>query len=315
MLRHPLLFGVLAGLAAVAPRQTAPMASIASAPSIAPSAAMSWVGSTRPMPAALRHRHDPLRIHQRRDDQSWDSENWSGYAVTGTNVTVASGSWVVPSVDCGAGSQYASFWVGIDGFGGDTVEQTGTDSDCQNGIPTYYAWFEFYPQGSFLINSRAIGTIEPGTLMSAEVSYAASTGSFTVTISNGNGGRFSTSTTMAASRASAEWIAEAPSSSSGELPLSDFGTVNFSASFATVNGVSGSIGSFLGSGCTSAACSSAVQLVTMSQSDGVGAQPSGLDSTGAEFSDVFVGPPPTPLPPPPPPPPPPSPKKKHGNGG
>jgi Peptidase A4 family len=73
----------------------------------------------------------------------------SGYAVTGAagSVTDVKGSWVVPAVQGSRPStnQYASFWVGIDGFSSNTVEQIGTDSDCQNGAPTNYAWFEFYP--------------------------------------------------------------------------------------------------------------------------------------------------------------------------
>ena len=58
---------------------------------------------------------------------SYYSSNWSGYAVTGSagSVTSPSGSWTVPAV---TGSRfttaYAAFWVGIDGFASNTVEQT-----------------------------------------------------------------------------------------------------------------------------------------------------------------------------------------------
>src|SRR5215467_10329831 len=85
--------------------------------------------------------HAPAVIHHLRDSLA-TSTNWSGYAVTGANVTDVQGSWIVPTVLCPGGSQYSSFWVGIDGFNSGSVEQTGTDSDCQNGVPTYYAWFE-----------------------------------------------------------------------------------------------------------------------------------------------------------------------------
>src|SRR5580692_4339813 len=46
------------------------------------------------------------------------SSNWAGYADTGPNgdfANVAS-SWVQPAGHCGAGVQYAAFWVGLDGY-------------------------------------------------------------------------------------------------------------------------------------------------------------------------------------------------------
>src|SRR5262245_38418315 len=91
---------------------------------------------------ALHAHHAPaIVLHHR--DRFATSSNWSGYAVTGApgSVTDVQGSWVVPAVTCSGGpNQYAAIWVGIDGFNSNTVEQTGTDSDCQNGTPTYYAW-------------------------------------------------------------------------------------------------------------------------------------------------------------------------------
>ncbi len=101
--------------------------------------------------AGVHHRSVP-RIRALTDGAA-TSTNWSGYAVTGPagSVTDAKGSWIVPSVTCSSAASYSSFWVGIDGFGSNTVEQTGTDSDCQSGSPTYYAWYEFYPGPAFLI--------------------------------------------------------------------------------------------------------------------------------------------------------------------
>src|SRR5207245_6374355 len=105
------------------------------------------------------------RIHE----ASVSSTNWSGFAVTGSagSVSDAKGSWVVPTIQgtCPGTNQYSSFWVGIDGYSSGTVEQTGTDSDCQNGVPTYYAWYELFPQPPFLINSISV---HPGDVISAE---------------------------------------------------------------------------------------------------------------------------------------------------
>src|SRR6266702_2010355 len=217
-----------------------------------------------------------LSLAPRVHDGSFQSTNWSGYAVTGASgcVSDAKGSWAFRAIKgtCPGTNQYSSFWVGIDGFSSGTVEQTGTDSDCQNGAPTYYAWYEFYPHPSFLISGL---TVRPGDHMTAEASFNGR--SFTVTIMDASTGvSFSTSARVrSAQRSSAEWIAEAPSSSGGILPLADFGTVSYSSCTATVNGTPGTVGSF----------GSSVQVITMvSNSGAVKAQPSSLSSSGNSFS-------------------------------
>ena len=119
--------------------------------------------SPLPHAQALRtvapHRHGPASNRHLKEDGTATSSNWGGYVIapatgnsaTSVSVTSVSGSWTVPKVTCGKGSstEYASFWVGIDGWDSSTVEQTGTDSDCSNGKPSYYAWYEFYPEGAY----------------------------------------------------------------------------------------------------------------------------------------------------------------------
>ena len=240
------------------------------------------------------HRHRPIVIHHVRDS-TVGSYNWSGYAVTAASgaVTAVTGSWVVPAVQpgsCSSGTtnEYASFWVGMDGFTSNTVEQTGTDSDCQNGVPTYYAWFEFYPHPAFMINSMSI---QPGDVMEAEVRYSPATRRFTVAINNRTTGQsFSTSTKVnGAQRSSAEWIAEAPSSAGGILPLADFGTAVFGVdntsvtgtSDATVSGTTAPIGSFGGNVYQ-------VNMISVSDPSVFKALPSSLSNDGTSFSDVWV---------------------------
>jgi Peptidase A4 family len=182
-----------------------------------------------------------------------ESTNWSGYAVTGTDFTSAKGSWVVPTVDCtNTPNTYAAFWVGIDGWTSDTVEQTGTDSDCDGKTPTYYAWYEFYPAASVLISSIKV---TPGDVMAAEVLWKSGT-EFTIAIKNETTGKVyeKTGHVSGAERSSAEWIAEAPccTNSGGILPLSDYGTVDFGQDYskitptndASASGVSGPIADF-----------------------------------------------------------------------
>lgn len=157
-----------------------------------------------------------------------ESSNWSGYAVTGSGFTLARGSWTVPAVDCSAmpGSS-ASFWVGIDGWDNDTVEQTGTDSDCDSGTPTYYAWYEFVPASGVTITSVPVA---PGDQISADVSFRGS--EFTVTMTNLTSGKTYHKNLPggSAKRTSAEWIAEA-----NGYRLSDFGAVLFGQDYTFVN--------------------------------------------------------------------------------
>jgi hypothetical protein len=175
--------------------------------------------------AASSVRHG--RIHRITNSTS---TNWSGYAVTGSRFTTVSASWTEPTVKC-SGTAYSSFWVGLDGDTSNTVEQTGTDADCSGSTPQYYAWYEMYPK--YPVNLR--GTVRPGDKLTASVTTNGS-GSFTLTISDTTQGWTNTTTARlkSAKLASAEVIAEAPSSNSGVLPLANFGTVGFTGS--TVNG-------------------------------------------------------------------------------
>jgi hypothetical protein len=162
------------------------------------------------------------------------STNWSGYSATGGPFTSVSASWTQPTAVCSFGSSWSSFWVGLDGDGSNTVEQTGTEADCSSAnVPSYSAWYEMYPKYPVTLS----GTVRPGDALTASVSTDG-VGRFTLTISDSTQ-RWSYQTTQRSNKAalaSAEVIAEAPSSRSGVLPLTNFGSVTFSNS--TANGVS-----------------------------------------------------------------------------
>ena len=195
----------------------------------------------------------------------WDSTsgNWSGYAVPyegkGVSDTFSdvSGSWVVTPLKAGGRSAaYAATWVGIDGYTSGTVEQIGTMQEWTGRTAQYYAWFEMYPGPMYQIqNAVAVGDV-----ISASVQYAGTTSvkvsrgktqteyvfllSITDTSSTGKvkwGGTVNTSYTTVASadRNSAEWVVEAPSTSSGVLPLADFGTAILAGCTATSLGSGG----------------------------------------------------------------------------
>jgi hypothetical protein len=221
------------------------------------------------------------------------SLNWSGYAVTGaTPFTDVKGSWIQPAADCssttattkgngngnghghggGGGGQssnaYSSFWVGLDGYSSNTVEQTGTDADCSGTTPVYYGWYEFYP--AFPVNFS--DPVSPGDAISAEVSVSG--GTVTITLQDATKGwtEHASHANSGYALSSAEWIAEAPSSGK-VLPLANFGTVTFSGASATGGGKTGSIGSFTSD-----------PLTMVTSSGQTKAAPSSLSGGGSGFS-------------------------------
>jgi hypothetical protein len=160
------------------------------------------------------------------------STNWAGCDNTGSHYTTVSASWVQPSVTCPKqGTYYSSFWIGLDGDGSNSVEQTGSEADCSRGRASYYSWYEFYP--AYPVNYS--NTVRPGDHFSASVTSNGS-GKYTLVLSDTTQGWSHTTTGSAPSalNASAEAIAEAPSSNRGVLPLANFGTVSFTN--VTVNG-------------------------------------------------------------------------------
>ena len=215
---------------------------------------------------------------------SVESTNWAGYAVTGAagSVTNAEGSWIEPSLTCSGATTYAAFWVGIDGYSSSTVEQTGTLGECSGGSAIYYSWYEFYPNPMYEITSVSAA---PGNTMYAQVSY--SSGTFTTTLTDETTGQsFSTSATVSgAQESSAEWITEAPSSSSGVLPLANFGKAYFGEDYAPVSGVITGSATISGTTGDIASFGSSVQEITQVNSAGTVTldQPSALSSDGTSF--------------------------------
>jgi Peptidase A4 family len=153
------------------------------------------------------------------------SQNWAGYASAGSagTFTSVSASWTEPAVTCTATDTFASFWAGLDGDGTNTVEQTGTEADCDGGTATYQGWFEMFPAAPVFYDKP----VKPGDAMSASV-VANGGGAFTLTLTDSTQGWIQTTnqTSGTAQLGSAEVIAEAPSGQT-VLPLSNFGTVNF----------------------------------------------------------------------------------------
>ena len=160
--------------------------------------------------------------------------NWGGYAATGSGFSSVSAAWTEPSATCNSTNDLYAPWVGIDGYGSSTVEQTGVATDCSSGSPVDQAWYEMYPANPVYLSSSSY-PVRAGDVINASVTYAGSS-KYKLTLNDSTRGwTYSTTKSLSASRASAEVIIESPT---GAYP--NFGTLTFSG--ATINGKS--LGSF-----------------------------------------------------------------------
>jgi hypothetical protein len=167
------------------------------------------------------------------------STNWSGYADLDESFTQVSGAWSEPTVNCsglGLTEQLAAFWVGIDGYGSDSVEQDGTLAECYLGSIYHYTWWEMYPTNDIQVVGESVS---PGDNITASVVRSGDSYTLNVTDSTHTANSFSTTQSCSdCANSTAEWIAEAPSSTFGVEPLADFHS--WTASGAAVGTTSGS---------------------------------------------------------------------------
>jgi peptidase A4-like protein len=215
---------------------------------------------------------------------------WAGYAVTGTDFSYVQGSWIVTAVDCAkTPNTDSSEWVGIDGWSSNTVEQIGTDADCNGKTPFYWVWYEFYPLGSVVINDVSIA---PGDKFSASVTYEGNN-EYLVALRNETAGQgFSKEVEFKGAfgsgvplRNSAEWIEEMDGNELSDFGVDSFGTlftgISTGVDEATDSSISGTITDF----------GSAVQE-SISTKNGTNkskdtAVPSALASDGASFKATW----------------------------
>ena len=153
------------------------------------------------------------------------SQNWSGFAAHGKTYKKISASWVEPTGHCTSSQTFSSFWVGLDGFSNRRVEQTGSEVDCRGGHATYFGWFEMFPAAPVNFTNP----VRPGDHFTGSVTFTGSN-HYTLVLTDTTQGWSHTvnKTRNNPKNSSAEVIAEAPSTFSGVLPLTNFGTVNFS---------------------------------------------------------------------------------------
>ena len=200
-----------------------------------------------------------------------ESTNWSGYADTSSTFSTVTANWTEPSASCTSTTSLAAFWVGIDGYSSDSVEQDGTLIECYLGHAYQYTWWEMYPTNDIQVVGS---TLAAGDSVSASVVRSGTSYTLKVTDSTHTADSFSTTQTCSScANSSAEWIAEAPSGSSGVYPLSHFST--WTASAATVTGSSGAgvISSYTDD-----------EITMIDSASRVKAQPGALNSSGNGFS-------------------------------
>jgi hypothetical protein len=132
--------------------------------------------------------------------------NWGGYAATGGTFKTITAEWKEPPATCQSRSPLYAPWIGLDGYGDTTVEQTGVQTDCSTGKPVVSAWYEMYPAAPvYYSNPASIGdefqatvTFEGGKSYKLTLKDVTKGWSHTVTKS------------LSADNASAEAIIEAP---------------------------------------------------------------------------------------------------------
>jgi len=204
-----------------------------------------------------------------------ESTNWSGYADTSSTFSTVTANWTEPSASCTSTTSLAAFWVGIDGYSSDSVEQDGTLIECYLGHAYQYTWWEMYPTNDIQVVGS---TLAAGDSVSASVVRSGTSYTLKVTDSTHTADSFSTTQTCSScANSSAEWIAEAPSGSSGVYPLARFSTWTAASATVTEGSTAGTISSFTD------------DEITMVDSAGrVEAQPGALNSSGNSFAVTWV---------------------------
>jgi hypothetical protein len=219
-------------------RPTAP--TLTPLPLATPSTATNVPPETPPCPgrAPAAHRLGPGEAHE--------TSNWAGFVVFAPSApfTCVEGRWTEPKVVCSTPTwQAASFWVGLDGWNEEHLEQIGTEVQCFHGRAEHFAWHEVLPRQTNSI--RASLAVRAGDRIWARVLFTG--GAYTMTLANLTMHRSLTirEGNKGAPRASAEWIAESPSSGCPArcriLLLPNFKRITFSGTFATAAGVRSSI--------------------------------------------------------------------------
>jgi hypothetical protein len=213
---------------------------------------------------------------------SFKISHWSGYIVASDIqnrspvVSSVSASWTVPEIKSSENNTFSGVWVGIGGYGEDTLIQTGTEQECINGKFVYYAWYELLPD--HLVRIPNIN-VRAGDTVTASISLInENTNTWLIEIADvTRGERFKRTAVYNSSRLSAEWVVERPKVNGAISTLADFGNVTFTECEATLDGVTGAIDNF-----------SFAQFVMVGAEDKPLVSVSSLDGDGESFTVSYL---------------------------
>ena len=174
---------------------------------------------------------------------------WSGYIVASDVqnrspvVSSASASWKVPKIKPSENDTFSGVWLGIGGYGENTLIQIGTEQEYYNGEAVYYAWYELLP--GYLVRIQSLH-VRAGDTITASVSLVnENANTWSIELKDvTRGEEFNKVVVYNSSMLSAEWIVERPKVNGVVSTLADFGNVTFTECKATVDGVTGAIGNF-----------------------------------------------------------------------
>jgi hypothetical protein len=217
------------------------------------------------------------------------SPNWSGWmdlAVNNAQLDKVTARFHVPTTSCPVAKAASYFWVGLDGWTDQTVEQAGIGAYCiiHSGSiykPEYFDWFEMYPN-----KPVEKFTVDPGDAIVVTVSYDAATSKYSLQVTDKSRAGVSFKVVKpcpsgsTCDRASAEVITEDPGGgpAAGHL-LANFHAVAFTdVQVTSGNGTVGGLGSnaqWTG------------DKIVMEYKSAVMAQPSPRNSTFNGFSVAF----------------------------
>ncbi len=211
--------------------------------------------------------------------------NWSGYVARSTKAFgCLQGRWTEPTVSCPAsGAASLSIWIGFDGEDGPsraTLEQIGTNVDCDDGQARTFAWFEILPQDRF--EEELPLDVQAGDRIAASIQIVGR--SYHLVIENLTSGRVADASehSPGSLRQTAEWIVEAPTvgcpNACHVASLAHFSTVTFSAADAILNNRLGPI---------SDGRWSRARLDLETRTGVVRARTGGLNPSGTVFSVVW----------------------------
>jgi hypothetical protein len=163
------------------------------------------------------------------------SHNWAGYAAAAGGYTGVSGTWTVPVPGINGTPGVGATWVGIGGVSSHDLIQAGTqDVSAGGGQAQFQTWIEMLPAASQQVPVAVV----PGDSVTVSIDeQGAGSGNWQISITNNTSGQtYQKTVQYASSESSAEWIMEAPSGSSGVLPLDNFNSVSFTAASTIQNG-------------------------------------------------------------------------------